>query len=145
MEVHHKYPITGQNLKNTYTSAGFSLLYCKRQSGFFSPLYDRQKENDSEEEHVTLEGAAWLVCSSWHDAPQSDKVLLPDFVGHTHAHIHMHTLTCTQAICYRHTGSARSRHLLHMTQRQKHIQIPCVVNMHDRVTYFQRDINFLLN
>ena len=50
-----------------------------------------------------LEGALWLADGSWHDAPQSDKVLLPDFVGHTHTHAHTHTRTHAHTHTHTHT------------------------------------------
>lgn len=84
-----------------------------------------------------MEGAVWLPDSSWHDAPQSDKVPLPDLVGHTHTHSH--------TICYRRTCSAGARHLFHMTQRQKHIQRPYVANMHDRATCDRHELIRPLN
>lgn len=60
---------------------------------------------------------------------------------HTHTHARMHTHT----ICYRHTGRAGVRCLLHITHRQKHIQIPYVVNIHDRAAYDLHEIHLLLN
>lgn len=97
----------------------------------FSLYCTTGRNKNTEEEQVRLESTVWLANGSWHDAPQSGKVLLPDFVGHAHAlsltHIHTPSVRNTQAVQGRD---------IYFSQKKKHIQIAYVVNIHDRVTLY---------